>query len=123
MTENQIEKAVELAEGFELKVNRKNTKYINYKSWFIFEFQDTTEWEYYPLLLYRAMEGFNLRNIKNEYKYINLDSDIINYSSGINSNWEKGDDGSSNIWYFNYTSTPYLTAQEQALEAALEEVL
>ena len=121
MTEKQIIKAIELAEGFECKIEL-DRKIVEYKNRY-YTLKDLYKWEHYPLLLYRAMEDFNLINIKDDYKYIDLDADIINYSSGVNSDWQKGEDGSKNIWYSNYTSTLYLTAQEQSLEAALEEVL
>ena len=117
MTEKQIIKAVRLAEGFYWMDDD-----ILYRDSVVY-YKNIREWEHYPLLLYRAMEDFNLINIKDDYKYIDLDADIINYSSGVNSDWQKGEDGSKNIWYSNYTSTLYLTAQEQSLEAALEEVL
>ena len=125
MTEKQIKKVVELAEGFEIFYDDLEDIYIrlsnNYLRWV--SILNITEWEHYPLLLYRAMEGFNLINIEDDYKYINIDADIIDYSNGVNSTWRSGLCGSQRLWYKNYTPNVYLTTQEKALEAALWDVL
>ncbi len=117
MTEQQIKKAVELAEGFEY-----NSEYVCYpngdryeKGGTLFEacsiYSAIREWEHYPLLLYRAMRGWNQRKpdyaiyLEGQVTYKTITNDIIELNTD------------------DYQGTPYLTAQEQALEVALEEVL
>ena len=125
MTENQIKKLVELAElahGFDISLDKMKKPLIQYKNSTQY-LEDIDKWEHYPLLLYRLAAGFNLINTEDDYKYINIDADIIDYSNGVNTTWQSGLRGSQRLWYKNYTPNIYLTAQEQALEAALEEVL
>ena len=109
MTEKQIIKAIELAEGFECKIEL-DRKIVEYKNRY-YTLKDLYKWEHYPLLLYRAMGGWNQR--KPDYA-IYLEGQVT-YKTVTNNIIEL------NIDY--YQLTPYLTAQEQALEAALEEVL
>jgi len=110
MTEKQIKKAIELAEGFECKIEL-DREIVEYKNRY-YTLKDLYKWEYYPLLLYRAVEKFNENHVD---LGINIYDDCVLYF---------GHDDETYYYYKkNYISTPYLTAQEQALEAALEEVL
>ncbi len=128
MIEKQIKRMVSLAEGFDISYRptykifklQYNGYYVNSGKIVV---KVVMQNDRYPFLLYRAMEGFNLENFNDDYTFINLQSDIVKYSKGLNDKWMLGNDGSSQIWYNDCVSTKYLTAQEQALEAALMEVL
>ena len=109
MTEKQIRKAVELAEGF--GVWPEYETYVEYKDE-SFPIKNIQEWEFYPLLLYRAMENLN----DSENVWIELLTNFVSY-------WAINSVTVHSKFHNCYTPTPYLTAKEQALESALKEVL
>jgi len=111
--ESFIKKLTEHAEGFEFResgaiVYTHGTKLIDV-NW-----QKAREWEFYPLLLWRALRGFNYEALKsgNDPIWVNP-GELYTYIGN------KATDYS----YKDYQPTEYLTSQEQALEAALMEVL
>ncbi len=128
LEEKRIKRMVSLAEGFGISYRPSHkTLTLQYNGYDVSSGKDVvkvaTKNDHYPFLLYRAMVGFNLENSNDDYTYINIESDGIEYSKGFNDEWESGNYGSIQVWYSDYVSTKYLTAQEQALEAALMEVL
>lgn len=83
--------------------------------WCLFDIIGT--WDYYPLLLRRAVEGWNI-------KYF----DLTNPTESVRINltritWIEDDAVKSEYMYSDYTKTEYLTPQEQAIEACLIELL
>ena len=118
--ENFIKRLVELAEGFEYDIydplfcimyGKKGSR--TYKN-------KVREWEFYPLLLYRAMEGLMSESynegsrIKPLRIFIEIDNVRI-FNCVTN--------GETYFGFKSCLSTEYLTPQEKALEAALKEVL
>ena len=112
MTEQILKKIIELAKGFEqLKGNIAFESCVRYKEQICIITQ-TEQWDLYPLLLRRAVEGWNR---KNGPYLIQILTDNVECFGGngfriINN-------------YFEYTDTEYLTQQEQAIEACLVELL
>ena len=117
MTENQIKKLVELAElanGFDISLDKMKKPLIQYKNSTQY-LEDIDEWEHYPLLLYRLVEGWNKKEIANRTgNALWIDPESVHGYYNCKDIFEEYDD---------YQGTLYLTAQEQALEVALEEVL
>ncbi len=127
LNEKQIKRAVELADGFELIYRKShNTVDLRFNNYSVGSGKEesleslVTKSDYYYLLLYRAMEGWNksktlitdwLLRIDHEFAEV-----FIEYKNGET-------DVIKNYYIGSYTSTKYLTAQEQVLEKVLEEVL
>ena len=122
MTEEQIIKMIEIAEEFKWDGHNKKTLECHHHNYFTVPIEKIQTWEFYPFLLYRAVEGFNEIS-KDDYTYIDVLSDCINYSSGSNYEWRKGEDGSNTIWYDDFKNNKHLTKQEQAIEKVLERLL
>ncbi len=113
MKDKTLKKIIELAEGFEqLKGNIAFESCIRYKEQICIITQ-IEQWDLYPLLLRRAIEGWNKKHP--------IDADIVIDSAGII--WGKLDDTCGSISYDDYPKTEYLTPQEQAIEACLIELL
>ncbi len=130
MKEETLKQIVELAPGFEW-VDRENGDYevrLPENNTFLCSWCNhfrTNLWKqiYYPFLLRRAVEGWNGQGIENDYQYIDLQSDSISYSLDVNKEWQRGNVGSTTLFYNKYQKTEYLTPQEQAIEACLIELL
>lgn len=114
MKQETLKKIVELAEGFDIIRESSHwyglIRYRNNSN--LCMIQDVEAWGYCPLLLRRAVEGWN--NSKQPYP-IELNSDNVEY-------FGKDEYRIINN-YFNYTIIDYLTPQEQAIEACLIELL
>lgn len=130
MKQETLRKIVELADGFEIskefategsydierfniiyhKVSRSNVAHLK-------------TWISYPLLLRRAVEGWNKKadDADDDYMFIQLLEDTINYA--IDSSWCKDGINGKRLWIDKYKKTDYLTPQEQAIEACLIELL
>lgn len=102
-----VKKMIILADGFAYNKDLK-AFYTDGLTWSKFKY--IREWEFYSILLHRAVEGWNR---KNEIYNIEIYFDVI-YCSKIEN---KG------ISYCYYTKTKYLTPQEQAIELCLIELL
>ena len=112
MKQEILKKIVELAEGFAYDDSLK-LFYLNGNTWIWFK--EIQEWEHYPLLLRRAIEGWNRSNSSILY-FIDLLSDHMEYANG-------SCPAALILLYKDYIKTKYLTPQEQAIEACLIELL
>ena len=114
MKQETLKKIIELTNGFEnwtasmdlpcVKLNTSEEKIS-------IALKYTTKWEHYPLLLRRAVEGWNDKEHDHEIVSGRTCMDIIDH------------DGIDNFQFDNYSKTDYLTPQEQAIEACLIELL
>lgn len=112
MKQETLKKIVELADGFEISIYR-SFEFIHYKGDSCrHRLTDVVDWIHYPLLLRRAVEGWN---DKDEPYDIDLQNTSIYY-------WGK-DDYELEYNYSDYPKTEYLTPQEQAIEGCLIELL
>jgi len=116
--EDFIKRLVQLAEGFKLIVTDYHTRVMFAPGIVLIE--NTREWQFYPLLLYRAMEGLMSESynegsrVKPLRVFIEIDSVRI-FNCVTNEETYFG--------FKSYLSTKYLIPQEKALEVALKEVL
>lgn len=102
-----IKKMIMLAEGF--AYNRDlEAFYIAGSTWAHFKY--IRQWEFYPILLYRAVDGWNIEHNTNT---LEVDSDCVYCPELIN----------TGVFCSEYTKTKYLTSQEQAIEACLIELM
>ncbi len=111
MKSETLKKIIDLAAGFEykfMKTYSKSIPHIQYSNISLFDIGNVEQWDQYPLLLRRAVEGWNI-----ECK--TTDDLIYIYEENL---------CSDKCYYFrSYPSTEYLTPQEQATEACLIELL
>ncbi len=113
MNDKTLKKIIELAEGFEqLKGNIAFESCIRYKEQICIITQ-IDQWDLYPLLLRRAVEGLNIVGNAEIYLYINYILLDNNSLTEKDKEWE----------YSDYPKTEYLTPCEQAIEACLIELL
>ena len=115
MKQETLKKIVELADGFELEW-LSGTLCIHtpdHEHWGVKTFNKTNG--PYPLLLRRAVEGWNKSN-STILHFIDLRSDHIECVNDPYPN-------SPILLYKDYPTTEYLTPQEQAIEACLIELL
>lgn len=107
--EDFIKRLVQLAEGFGY-----TDRNVYYRDKIYFSFNGLKKTSLYPLLLYRAVEGWN-RQIPEPRLVITFEPTNI-FVSDLDKDWKA-------FIFVAYQSTKYLTPQEQALEDALKEVL
>ena len=113
MTEKTLKKIIELADGFEnwMSLDLSCVKLHTPDEKISIALKYISKWEHYPLLLRRAVEGWN-----KEHQYIT--DYIISQKDYIECSYlEKC------YFYHEYKKTDYLTPQEQAIEACLVELL
>ncbi len=110
MKQETLKKIITLADGFAYD-DRLKAFYLNGDTWVWFK--EIQKWEDYPLLLRRAVEGWNDKYADSETDTaIQVECDnIIEMSAGFF------------VKYSSYLKTDYLTPQEQAIEACLIELL
>jgi len=117
MKQETLKKIVELAEGFAYEriydpTGKETARIVLINKTGIWCIIDIIErWEYYPLILRRAVEGWN----DIEAREIILTMEFVSVS---NKPIDPDD-----YWHHEYTKTEYLTPQEQAIEACLIELL
>ena len=104
-----VKKLIILAEGFAYNESLE-AFYSQGSTWTHFKY--IRQWEFYPILLYRAVEGWNKNNSPYDI-FISFDS--VEYYGKLTNRIIKNQ--------FGYTKTDYLTPQEQAIEACLIELL
>lgn len=104
-----VKKMIMLAEGFGYN-DSLEAFYDQGSIWIHFKY--IRQWEFYPILLYRAAWGWNE---KNEPYDIDLQNIGILYCG-------KGD-YELDYNYSDYPKTEYLTSQERTIEACLIELL
>ncbi len=109
MKQEILKKIIELADGFAYDDSLK-AFYLNGDTWVWFK--EIDEWEFYPLLLRRAVEEYN--NNHKVYKDIHLCAEHLIFTNK---------DIRTQLYFKNYPKTDYLTPQEQAIEACLIELL
>ena len=110
--EDFIKRLVQLAEGFKLIVSDYYIR-VTFRTGIVLS-KNIRKWIFYPLLLYREMEGWNKKS-----KDIGLE--LTKWGNVVITN---GNCNVMNIYYQNkFQPTNYLTPQEQALEDALKEIL
>jgi len=113
MKQETLKEIIELADGFEWYINRIEGVRVKFaESFFPYKSEivrGNLLWKgtYYPLLLRRAVEGWNRKR------------DHIILSQSDVSCWLL----ELPFWYKDYPKTDYLTPQEQAIEACLIELL
>ena len=102
-----VKKMIMLAEGFAYNDDLE-AFYMQGSTWI--HFKHIQAWEFYPILLYRAVYGWN-----NEHSTITLevDYDTVYCPELIN----------TGVFCSRYKKTDYLTPQEQAIEACFIELL
>ena len=115
MKDKTLKKVIELAEGFEVVEDVEGIGDVcNYdRSIMSSPLDEIHEYCHYPIILRRAVEGWNNKHP--------IDADIVIDSAGII--WGKLDDTCGSISYDDYPKTEYLTPCEQAIEACLIELL
>ena len=117
MKQETLKKIVELADGFEIRKD-DNHEYIRIpnKAGISFEYLEK-EKTIYPLLIRRAVEGWNdIHAESSNYK------NDINISPNVVLRYEKN--VLEKVYrHAEYKKTEYLTPQEQAIEACLIELL
>lgn len=104
-----VKKLIILADGFAYN-NSLEIFYSQGSTWTHFKY--IRQWEFYPILLHRAVEGWNENNGPYD---ISINYDYIEYYGKLDTRIIKN--------HLNYTKTDYLAAQEQAIEACLIELL
>ncbi len=110
MKTETLKKLVELAEGFEISeyVHKATVEYREWWQWA----ENVETWEHFPLLIHRAIQGFNRINKRIE---INLYNDSVDYDNQI--------EETGSIYIFkDHQPTDTLTVEEVCLLKALEEV-
>ncbi len=114
MKQKTTKKIIELADGFEnwMSLDLSCVKLHTADEKISIALKYISKWEHYPLLLRRAVEGWNK---KNDPYDIAIDcKTLLHY-------------GKSNLvivkHFDDYQKTDYLTPQEQAIEACLVELL
>ena len=105
-----VKKMIMLAEGFAYN-DSLEAFYMQGSTWI--HFKHIQAWEHYPILLRRAVEGWNTEfSDSKSYKAIILECDnILEMCSNFYGNFS------------DYPKTDYLTSQEQAIEACFIELL
>jgi len=117
MKQETLKEIVELADGFEWYINRIEGVRVKFaESFFPYKSEivrGNLLWKgtYYPLLLRRAVEGWNKQEKEHEVVFGRTCLDIIDH------------DGIDNFQFADHSKTDYLTPQEQAIEACLIELL
>jgi len=111
--EDFVKRLVQLAEEFKLIVIDYHIR-VTFATGIVL-IKNIREWQFYPLLLYRAKEGLNKQSNRRGIEDVSGNHWMI-----INLNDCKT---LKAIKHSDYQPTEYLTQQEQALEEALKEVL
>ena len=113
MKTETLKKIVELADGFTnwMSLDLPCVKLHTPEEKISIALKYIEKWEHYPLLLRRAVEGWNQSRSNHEIVTGCTCLDIIDH------------DGIDNFQLDNYEKTDCLTPQEQAIEACLIELL
>lgn len=108
MKVSTVKKIIMLADGFAYNDDLE-AYYMQGSTWAHFKY--IRQWEFYPILLYRAVWGWN----DSESLEILITMEYVSV--------ECFDDDSNEYWYHQFTKTDYLTPEEQAIETCLIELL
>lgn len=118
-----IKQMVTLADGFKLFYSENDASIVikispKSCSWRIDKIET---WEHFPLLIRRAVDGWNQENKDTDYKYIDITENRVIYCSGRKI-WNEYN-GGKQIIFGSFKPTDTLTVEEVCLLMALEEVL
>lgn len=114
MKKSTLINCIELADGFAYDDSRK-VFYLNGDTYCYFI--EIKDWEFYPLLLHRAIQGLNKQWYEWKITEDHIDITRMNPDNHYKAVWDKQ-------WYFkDQQSTETLTLEEVAIEKALIYVL
>ena len=122
VTPEIIKKMCELAEGFSINRETQNVEYRGISSYEYFHGTHrsiVTSWELFPLLLHRAVEGWNNDRIKNcGNSFVHITSDSVSFTGVIETHYSPVE-----VWDFSDYQPSRLTPCEMAIWDCLLEVL